>query len=83
MERDPELPNGFQDADFEQAELEEAGRTETRIRKAGKCSHGWRQGHRGRPGIPEDGDMATCLYCGKTATEGEFDDDARELRAEY
>ena len=80
--RDPEIPAGFSDADLEQAALEDAGRAEARIRKAGKCSHGWR---RGRPGSEAPGpkDLATCLYCGKIATEAELDDDAAELRSEY
>jgi hypothetical protein len=76
MYRDPELPNGFQDGDFEQRELEEAGRTSARIRKAGKCDHGWRQG-----GLPEG--KSKCLHCGKIATDKELDEEARELRSIY
>jgi len=41
MYRDPELPNGFQDADFEQAELERAGARSSALRKRGICDHGW------------------------------------------
>jgi len=79
---DPELPAGFSDADMEQAELEETGRTLARIRKAGKCAHGWRRGRPG-PEPPADDDPEKCLECGKAATRRELDDDARELHAEF
>lgn len=36
---DPELPAGFQDADFEMRELEYEGNAIARGRKAGRCQH--------------------------------------------
>jgi hypothetical protein len=58
MYRDPELPNGFQDADFEQRELEAAGnrvsrqlsrmerlKADGRLKDAAEaCSHSWGHG---------------------------------------
>jgi hypothetical protein len=62
--------------------LNERGRQSSQARKDGLCDHGWRQG---KPGQwpPADGDMMTCLHCGKIATRGELDDDAREIYATY
>lgn len=62
MYRDPELPNGFQDADFEMRDLEEKGRRSAALRKKGICDHGWRQVGNGRNGI-EIGKFK-CLHCG-------------------
>jgi hypothetical protein len=39
MHFDPELPAGFQDADFEQREMEELGNAIARGRRAGICQH--------------------------------------------
>lgn len=36
---DPELPAGFQDADFEMRELAEEGARIAQLRKAGICTH--------------------------------------------
>jgi hypothetical protein len=55
MNRDPELPNGFQDADFEMRDLAEAGRRSAALRRAGRCDHGWRQTFK-------DGSFE-CLHC--------------------
>jgi len=57
MKRDPELPNGFQDADFEMRDLEAKGAAVSRLRKQGICAHGW-----GR--VPDVGECE-CLYCGQ------------------
>jgi hypothetical protein len=70
MNRDPELPGGFQDADFEARGLEAAGARISRARKAGRCAHGWTGPAADRPGL------RVCLYCGKIGTEA-------ELMAEY
>lgn len=66
---DPELPAGYQDADFEMAELEDAARQASAMRRAGKCTHGWSQGlaadgtWRGDGPAPAPG-QALCLHCG-------------------
>jgi len=78
MWRDPELPNGFQDADFEMRDLEEKARRSAEARKRGKCDHGWRQGQPGTfPGSPLQ--MEKCLHCGKVATRLELDRERREI----
>ncbi len=78
MYRDPELPAGFQNADFEMRELEEMGNREAKAKQQGKCAHGWRQG---KPGMaaPKDDDIQTCLDCGKVATRWELDGDRDEI----
>ena len=63
MFRDPELPNGFQDADFEMRELEERGNGEARLRRLGRCTHGWRQVGNGRNDVPLG--FFKCLHCNK------------------
>lgn len=54
---DPELPNGFQDADFEMRELTAQANREARLRKRGICTHSWMH-------APDVG-PATCHHCGK------------------
>ena len=49
MNRDMELPGGFQDADFEMRDLMAAGRRIAAARRKGLCAHGWRQGYPGHP----------------------------------
>lgn len=44
---DPELPNGFQDADIEMSELIAAGNRSAELRRKGLCDHGWLQGPAG------------------------------------
>jgi len=61
MNRDNELPNGFQDGDFELRELEEQGRYEAYLRKIGKCSHTWRQIGNSNNDIPKG--FFKCLHC--------------------
>ena len=73
--RDPELPNGFQDADFEMRDLGAAARRITRARKRGLCAHGWRQGY---PGYPVIG-SAKCLDCGKEATVEALDTERQAI----
>lgn len=41
---DPEVPAGFQEADFEMAALEEAAARSAALRRRGICDHGWCQG---------------------------------------
>lgn len=77
MYRDPELPNGFQDADFEMRELERLGNRSTQLRKQGKCDHGWRQCSAPANDIPKG--YAKCLHCGKLALETDLDAERREL----
>lgn len=62
--------------------LHRMGNAMSAARKNGKCAHGWRQGKPG-PGLPRDTDPVKCLHCGKVATWGELDEDAREIYATY
>ena len=64
MYRDLELPNGFQDADFEMAELQRVGNLASALRKRGICTHGWLQGPPGKQ-------VTTCLHCGKEFASSE------------
>ena len=79
---DPELPNGFQDADFEMRDLEAAGRRAAALHRKGICTHGWRQGRIGANNpalaqapekprqdatIPAGCDL--CLHCGQSVPE--------------
>ena len=41
MFRDQELPNGFQDADFEMASLQAKGARSSALKRRGICDHGW------------------------------------------
>lgn len=50
---DPELPAGFQDADFEMREMEEIGDAIAAARKAGRCTHGSAVGYLPVPAYPE------------------------------
>lgn len=65
---DPELPGGFQEADLEMAELEEAARYHSAERKAGRCTHQWVQGlasdgtWKGDGPTPAKGEVL-CLHC--------------------
>jgi hypothetical protein len=52
MNYDPELPAGFQDADFEMRDLDAAGDRARRLMKRGICAHGWLT-------------WLTCNHCGK------------------
>lgn len=71
MNRDPELPNGFQDADLEMAELQAAANHESRLRKMGICTHSWYKAPTGQP--------ATCNHCGKVfPTEAHLLEERRE-----
>jgi hypothetical protein len=58
LDWDPELPAGYQDADIEQAALEQEGRRLTALHKRGICTHGWCLGkgtvNRSRPDIEAD-----------------------------
>lgn len=41
MNHDFELPNGFQDADFEMRALQAKGNRSAALRRRGICDHGW------------------------------------------
>lgn len=59
---DDELPRGFQDGDLEMADLVRQGIAESKLRKAGKCPHGWYKAPAGQ--------KAKCNDCGaEFATE--------------
>jgi len=60
------------DADIEQANLEALGNHEARLKKQGKCTHGWRQG-------PDKDGLTKCLDCGKVATDEELEEERAEL----
>ena len=78
MNRDFELPNGFQDADLEMAELTASANRISRLRKRGICTHGWVQGPPGPAGKPTS--IWTCHDCGKTfQSEAELDEARAEL----
>lgn len=63
---DPELPRGFQNADFEMMELQDSARRERRLKKLGICTHGWYKANK-------------CNECGKVfATEAHLLEDRRE-----
>lgn len=74
---DDELPRGFQDADFEQREMEAIADRASALRRAGVCTHGWMQGY--RPGIAASDaanlqpGQSVCLEDGCGVV---FDDDA-------
>jgi hypothetical protein len=57
------------DADLEMAELEAAAAHEARLRKRGRCPHGWRH-------APDNGPV-TCLDCGATFPDIEAAEEAR------
>jgi hypothetical protein len=80
---DPELPAGYQSADIEQAELERQGRRSAELRRRGVCTHGSRQAVDSCAGsITADAWSAMrsrCCECGRVATNGELDAEAREL----
>ena len=65
--RDPELPNGFQDDDFEMRELQAAGRRATSARTRGLCDHGWRQTGLGAEANGIAVGLTQCLHCQKLA----------------
>ena len=56
MYRDPELPAGFQDADFEMRDLQSVASRVSKLRKRGICVHGWTQG--------QPNGSVKCLDCG-------------------
>lgn len=70
---DPELPAGFQDADFEMRSLQAQARRDAALRKKGICTHGWVQGPPGPESEPRTN--WKCLDCGQ-----EFDVDPWTLR---
>ena len=74
MSHDPELPGGFQDADFDQRDLEAAGALTAALRRRGICDHGWL--------MAPDGEPARCLHCGAVFADAEAAYEARrEARA--
>lgn len=74
MSHDPELPGGFQDADFDQRGLEAAGALTAALKRRGVCDHGWLMAPAGKP--------AKCLHCGAVFADAEAAYEARrEARA--
>jgi hypothetical protein len=69
MSRDPELPNGYQDDDFDMRELEQAGALTAALRRRGICDHGWLMAPNGEP--------ARCLHCGAVFANAEAAYEAR------
>ena len=49
MNHDPELPNGFQDDDFDMRDLEQAAARSAALRRRGICDHGWLMAPDGEP----------------------------------
>ena len=74
---DPELPAGFQDADFEYNGILATAKREQVLARKKICSHGWLQGPPGPPGKPTN--VVTCHYCGKVFADF---DEAYTERAE-
>ena len=74
--RDPELPNGYQDADFEMRAFENIGAGLRAMKKDGLCPHGWRH-------VDPITGVATCKDCGKIAPVAELDEEYHNLIAEY
>ena len=54
---DNELPNGFQDADFEMSALQAAGNRSAALAKQGVCDHGWLRVENG---------LTVCNHCEST-----------------
>lgn len=70
FDHDPEVPAGYQDADIEMAELENAARYHAAERAAGRCTHTWCQGlasdgtWKGEGPAPAPGEVL-CFHCGQ------------------
>lgn len=88
---DPELPNGFQDADFEMRELEQSARAIHRAEKVhGICFHNGTVGlgADGKAHYPEaeglTGDQRKCWDCGRVFdSDQDLDDERSDLLAEW
>lgn len=67
------------DADIEQAQLEEAARHESALKRKGICAHGWRQGYtpRHRPDLKPG--QVQCLDCKRVF---DSEEEANEARSE-
>ena len=75
---DPELPAGYQDADFEMRELEARGNRAARLRAKGICTHGHVQG--GDFDNPDKPSEVKCLNCPATfPTMNEWHQEHRSL----
>ncbi len=74
---DPEVPAGFQEADFEMAELEARARENAARRARGDCPHTWIQGGSGykrehpekAASIGLQDDESVCFHCGDVVTD--------------
>jgi hypothetical protein len=80
---DEELPAGFQDADFEQREMEELGNQIAALERKGICTHGHTVGL-GADGVahyPEAeglvGQQRKCSDCGEVFADDDDWNDAR------
>ena len=85
---DEELPNGFQDADFEMRELEELGNRIARLERKGICQHGAVVGYKYPAVYYEQEHMAPgemlCHGCGAIFQGDDAWDSARyEARGGY
>ena len=76
MTHDFDLPGGFQDADFDMRELTAQANHESRLRKAGICTHSWT----GPIKVvnSSDSDKRICHHCGRIATEEILMEERRE-----
>lgn len=82
MNRDIDLPNGFQDADLEMRELERSANLASKARKRGVCDHSWYGGPPGRPESPTS--VYTCYHCGAVfKTEAELWQSTLEARRQF
>ena len=67
MNYDPELPDGYQDADFDMRELQAKADHNAALRQQGICGHGWQQGYPNGEGTTPG--MARCLDCGDIVSD--------------
>lgn len=75
---DPELPDGIQDGDFEEAELYASADREARLKRHGICTHGHRQGFNGQDYMAPG--QVQCLEC-KVIFQSEVDIEASRQEA--
>lgn len=69
---DPELPNGYQDADLEMAEMQRVGNVITKLERKGICVHSSRKEMTLNKGDHLEY-LDHCMECGKIAPRDELD----------